>query len=190
MEKNFVEAQIFENIDFTKNGLPAGEYDGCSFIVCNFADVNLSGIIFTDCSFTGCNLAMAKLGATAFRDTSFKDCKMLGLHFEHCKPINFTVSFDNCTLNLSCFYQHKMKSTVFKNCSLTEVDFTETDLSGAVFDNCNMANAVFENTILEKADFRTAYDYSIEPTQNKIKKAKFSMAGIAGLLRRYDIEIV
>ncbi len=189
MANNCTEDEIFENIDFTKNGLPAGEYEGCSFIVCNFADVNLSGIIFTDCSFTGCNLAMAKLGATAFRNTAFKDCKMLGLHFEHCKEINFTVSFDNCILNLSSFYQRKMKNTSFINCSLTEVDFTESELSGSIFDNCDMAGAVFENTLLEKADLRTAYNYTIDPSQNKIKKAKFSVTGIAGLLSRYDIVI-
>jgi fluoroquinolone resistance protein len=52
-----------------------------------------------------------------------------------------------------------------------------------------MAGAIFENTILEKADFRTAYNYTIDPVQNRIKKAKFSVTGIAGLLSRYDIAI-
>jgi hypothetical protein len=42
---------------------------------------------------------------------------------------------------------------------------------------------------LEKADFRTSYNYSINPEVNRIKKAKFSTAGIAGLLCKYDIEI-
>jgi fluoroquinolone resistance protein len=189
MANNLTEEEIFENIDFTKNGLPAGEYEGCSFIVCNFAEVNLSGITFTECSFTGCNLAMAKLGGTALRDTVFKDCKMLGLRFEHCKEINFTVSFDNCSLNLSSFYQRKMKTTSFLNSTLHEVDFTEADLGGSVFDNCDMMGAIFENTVLEKADLRTAYNYTIDPAKNKIKKAKFSVTGIAGLLSRYDIEI-
>jgi hypothetical protein len=49
--------------------------------------------------------------------------------------------------------------------------------------------ATFENTILEKADLRTAYNYSIDPTMNKIKKAMFSKAGISGLLDRLDIDI-
>jgi fluoroquinolone resistance protein len=189
MEKNYTATQTFEKNDFTKSGLPAGEYEDCKFVMCNFAEVNLSGITFTDCTFTGCNLAMAKLGGTAFRDTSFQNSKMLGLHFEHCKEINFTVNFDNCLLNLSCFYQRKMKATSFINCNLTEVDFTEAELSGSVFDDCNLAGAVFENTILEKADFRSAFNYTIDPAQNKIKKAKFSATGIAGLLSKYDIEI-
>ena len=44
--------------------------------------------------------------------------------------------------------------------------------------------------ILEKADFSTAYNYVIDPELNTIRKAKFSIAGITGLLHKYDIDIV
>jgi fluoroquinolone resistance protein len=50
--------------------------------------------------------------------------------------------------------------------------------------------SVFDRTNLEKADFRSAGNYSIDPTTNKIKKARFSLDGVAGLLDKYDIEIV
>jgi uncharacterized protein YjbI with pentapeptide repeats len=65
----------------------------------------------------------------------------------------------------------------------------ECDLSSSTFDNCNLANAVFQNSVIEKADFREAFNYSIDPEVNKIKKAKFSIAGVAGLLDKFDIEI-
>ena len=126
---------------------------------------------------------------TALKDIRFKDCKLMGLHFEHCKELLFAVSFDHCILNLSCFYNWKLKKTVFKDCSLQEVDFTEADLTEAVFQNCDLAGAVFDNTILEKADLRTAYHYSINPEKNNIKKAKFSLPEVVGLLNNYDIEI-
>ena len=42
---------------------------------------------------------------------------------------------------------------------------------------------------LEKADFRTAAHYSINPENNKIKKAKFAMPWVLGLLDKYNIEI-
>jgi uncharacterized protein YjbI with pentapeptide repeats len=70
-----------------------------------------------------------------------------------------------------------------------QADFTETDLTEAKFENCDLSSATFENTILQKADLRTAYNYSIDPSINKLKKAKFSMTGIAGLLDKHDIEI-
>jgi hypothetical protein len=49
--------------------------------------------------------------------------------------------------------------------------------------------ANFEQTTLEKSDFRTSYNYSINPELNRIKKAKFSLNAIAGLLTKYDIVI-
>lgn len=42
---------------------------------------------------------------------------------------------------------------------------------------------------MEKADFRTSYNFSIDPDVNRIKKAKFSLDGVRGLLDKYDIQI-
>ena len=72
---------------------------------------------------------------------------------------------------------------------MQEVDFTECDLTNAVFDNCDLMKSNFDNTILEKADLRTSYNYSIDPEINLIKKAKFSIPGVTGLLDKYDIII-
>jgi uncharacterized protein YjbI with pentapeptide repeats len=114
---------------------------------------------------------------------------MLGLRFDTCNAFGLSFSFDGCQLNHSSFYKMKIKKTVFKNTQLHEVDFAEADLSNAVFDNCYLTQAVFDHTIIEKADFRTAYNYSINPENNKIKKAKFSIQGISGLLDKYEIDI-
>jgi uncharacterized protein YjbI with pentapeptide repeats len=119
----------------------------------------------------------------------FKDCKLLGVHFEQCNEFLLSVSFDTCLLNLASFFRLKLKKTRFKNSSLHEADFTDTDLTGSVFDNCDLARAIFEKTTLEKADLRTAYNYSIDPERNRIKKAKFSLAGVVGLLDKYDVHV-
>ncbi|GHU58990.1 hypothetical protein FACS189411_15280 [Bacteroidia bacterium] len=82
-----------------------------------------------------------------------------------------------------------MKNTRFKNTQLQEVDFVEADLTGSIFENCDLTRTIFERTILEKADFRTSYNYSLDPEANRIKKAKFSLTGLPGLLSKYNIEI-
>jgi uncharacterized protein YjbI with pentapeptide repeats len=82
-----------------------------------------------------------------------------------------------------------MKKTVFAKCKLHEADFTETDLSLAVFAECDLTRAIFENTNLEKTDLRTAFNFSIDPSRNKVKKAKFSASGLSGLLGRFDLDI-
>lgn len=181
--------QRFENTDFTGQRLNGNEYDACTFVNCNFESADLSGVTFLECKLTGCNLSLAKLKKTALKDVRFTDCKLLGLHFEDCQEFLFSVSFEKCVLNHSSFYGWKLKKTVFRNSSVQEVDFTGADLSEAVFDNCDLLRTAFDNTILEKADFRTAFHYSIDPERNRIRKAKFSLAGIAGLLEKHNIEI-
>ena len=43
--------------------------------------------------------------------------------------------------------------------------------------------------MLEKADFRGAINYSIDPELNQLKGASFSTAGLGGLLGKYGIRI-
>ncbi len=114
---------------------------------------------------------------------------MLGLHFEDCDHFLFSANFTDCTLNHSSFYQLKLKQFQFNHCSLIEVDFSGADLTQAVFHQCDVAGATFDQTNLEKADFRTAVNYVINPLTNRIKKARFSNDGLNGLLQQFDILI-
>ncbi|MPM49119.1 hypothetical protein SDC9_95847 [bioreactor metagenome] len=82
-----------------------------------------------------------------------------------------------------------MKRTIFEDCILSEVDFSDAILAESSFLNCDLNGSIFNNTNLEKADFRTSFNYSIDPTVNRIKKAKFSIEGSKGLLDKFDIEI-
>ena len=82
-----------------------------------------------------------------------------------------------------------MKKTRFSNCSIKEADFTQCVLTEASFQNCELSGSTFHDTNLEKADLRTASGFNIDPDLNRIKKAKFSTYGLAGLLGKYDIKI-
>ncbi|MEZ0539946.1 pentapeptide repeat-containing protein [Fibrella arboris] len=179
----------FDQINYTKSKLPAGEYELCRFTGCDFTRSDLSNNVFYDCDFIDCQLSGVKLTKTALRDVRFRNCKAEGLHFEHCNDFLFAVSFDTCVLTKSSFYKQKIKHTTFKKSILHEVDFMGADLTGAEFDDCDLRRAAFEHTILEKADFRTAYNYSLDPELNRLAKAKFSLSGVAGLLVKYDIAI-
>lgn len=184
-----IEDKIFEKIDYTKIRLSKGEYEDCNFINCNFYNSDLSDVIFRNCTFNICDLSMAVVKNTILNDIKFVNTKLLGLQFNDCKEFLLSLDFENCQLKLSVFYKLKLKKTRFKNCNLQEVDFTETDLSGALFDNCDLHRAQFDRTNLEKADFRTSFNYSLDPEINRIKKASFSKIGVIGLLDKYNIEI-
>jgi fluoroquinolone resistance protein len=172
------------------NTLTIAEYENCVFTNCDFSNADFSGYKFIECEFKDCNLSNAKISTAIFRDIKFSNCKMLGLLFNTCSDFGFSIGFWNCNLQHSSFYRKKMKAFVFQNTRLDEVDFTECDLSKANFDDCDFSGATFDRTNLEKANFQGAFNYIINPQINNIKKAKFSLTGIPGLLLQYDIEIV
>ena len=58
-----------------------------------------------------------------------------------------------------------------------------------IFSECDLSKTLFENTNLSKCDFRTSFNYSIDPDKNKIAKAKFSAQNVSGLLDKYNIVI-
>lgn len=181
--------QTYKKQDFTVQSIAHEDYENCTFINCSFADTDLSKRVFRECEFDTCDFSLATLKNTVLNDVSFLNCKLLGLHFEYCNDFLFSVSFENCLLNLSTFYALKLKKMRFKNCNLQEVDFSEADLSASSFLNCDLGGAIFDRTNLTKVDFRTAQNYQIDVENNQIKKAKFSREQIPGLLAKYDISI-
>jgi fluoroquinolone resistance protein len=188
-DKKLRENELFEKTDFTVTLLPKGEYEDCTFRNCHFYTVDLSNYIFRNCVFDGCDFSLAKLKNTALNDIKFANCKLLGVQFSECRDFLLSFGFENCLLRLAVFYKLKLRKTSFRNCNLQEADFTETDLAGSAFENCDLQRAVFDHTNLEKADFRSSFNYSINPEINRIRKARFSLTGVAGLLDKYDIEI-
>lgn len=181
--------KTFKNQDYTKSGLPKAEYDTCIFMDCNFENSYLATISFLDCEFINCNLSNTKLKETTFKEVLFKDCKLMGMPFYDCNTFLLSVNFEHCILDLAAFNNLKLTGTLFRDCSLQQTDFTESDLSKALFDHCNAQNIVFENTILESADFKTSYNVSFNPNNNKMKGAKFSKSNGLGLLSVHKIII-
>ena len=189
MSDTYLEGEEIHDRDFKRSGLSATEYENCRFENCNFSGLDLTGVKFIDCEFDNCDLTNAKIVDTAFRGVQFQGCKLMGLQFDTCSQLIFDALFRKCQLNLCSFHGCQLKKFNFINCGLKDTDFSEADLTEAIFTYCDLKNTTFERTNLEKADLSTAYDFQIDPEQNRIKKAKFSQAGLAGLLVKYDIQV-
>lgn len=186
---SFFEDIPYEKLDQQNNVLVSGEYEGCSFISCDFSNFDFSGFIFSNCTFKDCNLSNVRLDGTTFRDVQLTHCKMMGTRFDRCENLLLTFEFAHCNLNYTNFYRLDLKSHVFKHCTFKEADFSECNLSQSTFDNCDLTDAVFDGTNLEKCDFRSAYNYRIDPNNNRIRNAHFSLNGLPGLLGNYQIKI-
>lgn len=188
MKKAKIEDLEFNNLDKEHPFLEA-DYEYCQFSHCDFSNRDLSAFNFLECTFEHCDFSNTILHDTGFKTVTFDSCKMMGLHFEDCKAFLLAMSFKNCILSFSSFYQMILKGTLFDNCMLEQVDFTETDLSNAILKKCNLQKAIFEYTTLRNADLQTAINFDIDPDINKIAGAKFSTQGALTLLKKYKIVI-
>jgi len=178
--------QVFENFQFTEE---CTEYKDTIFKNSNFAKGNLGSYEFTDCTFFSCDLSMTRFDNAVFTRVKFVNCKLLGVDFGKCSKFIFSVSFDDCILNYCFFHKNNLKKTLFKKCVIKEASFAEAELNTAIFAECDLTATTFERCNLTECDFRTAQNYNILPSENKIRNAMFSYPGVLGLLNHYHIII-
>ncbi|TKG95905.1 pentapeptide repeat-containing protein [Puteibacter caeruleilacunae] len=178
--------EIIENYSFEDERY---EFSDCLFKNCHLSELDLSGYEFTECVFESCDLSMTKFDNTLLAKAKFVDCKLIGVDFSPCIKYMFTVNFESCILNYSHFNKNKLSNTIFQNCLMREASFFDVDFSKASFPMCDLSGAVFENCNLKECDLRSAKNYSINPSNNNIKKAKFSYPDVIGLLNYFEIVI-
>ena len=185
----YIVERTFKDKDFTQIPLELSEYESCHFINCQLTQADISGARFINTVFNDCDLSNAKIHNTAFQDAVFKNCKMLGLRFDTCNDFNFSAVFEQCILSHSTFIEMKLSKSSFSHCQLIDIDFSDAYMRSSSMSHCDLMNAVFDQTNLEKTDLREAINYAINPNNNHIKGAKFSMPEAIRLLDHYQIEI-
>lgn len=185
MAYNFFTNQKFQSL----TALTPGEYENCTFIDCQLPGADLSGFVLDHCQWIYCDLSMAIIKGTSIRENFFDGCKLLGIHFEDANPFSISFHFKVCILNYASFFQMKIPGTKFEGCQMAEVNLEEADLRRSGFRECHLLNASFDYARLEEADFRTAYDFRINPVRCKLQGALFSRNNLEGLLNQFGIRM-
>jgi fluoroquinolone resistance protein len=184
----------FIDVDLTNTTLLSKQFEDCYFTDCNFSNTKFTNCKFYQCKFHNCNLSLLDVSSCTFFDTTFEACKAIGINWTKAAWPNIKLSspihFTRCTLNDSSFFGLSLKEIIITECTAHEVDFREAYCSAADFSHTDFAGSLFNNTNLTKANFIEALNYRINPTFNKIKKAKFSLPEAISLLKSLDIELV
>lgn len=179
--------QKFEGINVEEGPFASGLYEQCQFVSCQFNKSDFTDMRFIDCVFRDCDLSMIQVNEAHFQKIKFENCKMIGIHFDEVNPFQFACAFHACLLSLSTMVAMDLRKCTFVQSELIECDFSEADLRGIKFEECNLDRAKFDQTNLEGTDFTQAAHFQIYPESNRIKQARFSRNGLAGLLSSYDI---
>lgn len=183
--------EFYDQLFDQTTGVP-GQWAHQVFEKCVFKQLNLSKAVlaqasFINCRFENCNLWLVVLTGTKLNEVDFINCTVIGVDFGQCSAFGFFVSFRECQLDQSYFVDRNLKKTCFLDCSLKEVRFINCDLTGALFKHTNLELAVFVDNTLIQTDFATAYNITLDPDKNKLKKARFSLDELPGLLTKYEL---
>ena len=185
MNKPKLPAESVRDVDFSFQKMNRTDFEECEFVNCVFTD--LSRLSFIDCHFKNCNLSNSKTVDTALKSCKFSGCKLLGMNFSASKDFIFEVHFEDCLMDYVSFDRKKLNKSSFTRCKLHGANFTEADLSKSTLVNCDLYDALFSGTNLSSVDLTSAINFIIDPELNNIKKAKFTLQGLPGLLQRHHI---
>ncbi len=182
-----MEQQTFQKIDF-KTIVMDSEYDDCIFDSCDFSTLPLADIRFNECEFRRCNFSLCKLLCN-LNVAKFIECKLTGAEFTNIGSLSGSLWFEKSLMDYVSFVQLKMKKTHFVDCNLREAYFDEADITASVFKDCDLLRTSFNRTNLEKVDFSSSFNFTINPDTNRLYKTIFSEEGLRGLVAHLNIII-
>lgn len=187
----YVENQKFENKKITK--LDNIQFNECIFINCSFENCECKNTQFHECTFEKSKLVRIGFVHSQMRNCSFHSCECIGLSFGNVVPhgsIDTVIHeckntyFKYCMFQVMKLVKFQGVTNVFEQCS-----FHQCDLRQANFKDCQLLNSDFQHSNLSKADFRESYGYIIDPKDNQLKGAMFSIPEVLHLLDSFGIKI-
>lgn len=187
MDNKFYE-QTFEEMDWADHDFSAAEFENCVFKKCNFSGADLNHAFITECRFEACDFSNVQLKTAKLIETTFVGCKLIGVRWIDTLDLRNPV-FENCNLSMGNFNSLKLKKIKIVQSRVHDVDFSSCDLTEGDFQENDFLDTRFHNTILLKADFSRSINYQINPLNNKITGAKFSLPDAVGLLSGLGVVI-
>jgi uncharacterized protein YjbI with pentapeptide repeats len=179
----------FEGVDFS--GLPLADhtFEDCVFASCRFKELSLARVAFVSCAFESCELVLVKLENATLNSVDFRKSKLVGVNFSDCNKFGFLPSFDDCLLESAVFFANCLKKSRFIKSTIRNSEFIEVDLRDSCFDGSSLEGTTFQKCNLERADFRDAFNYSIDPVTNRLARARFKLPEAQSFLGFLGIEI-
>jgi uncharacterized protein YjbI with pentapeptide repeats len=186
--------QVFNNVNLHKAQILSSEFYDCVFRECNFVESVFKKCRFVNSRFINSDLSLIQVPESSFPVARFEGTKVMGVNWAQAdwsttglgKPLEFLQS----VISHSTFIGLSLKGLHIKDCVAIDVDFREADLSQADFTGTDLSKSLFKDTNLTEADLSQARNYHIDPGQNVLKEARFSMPEAIALLYSMDIDLI
>ena len=186
--------QVFREVHLEQAHLVSNEFHDCVFDRCSFVETTFRSCRFVNCIFLHCDLSLVQVPNCSFAATRFESSKVIGVNWTkaHWPATRLwgSICFSKCAISHSTFIGLNLRRIQIQDCVAVNVDFRETDLSQADLAGTDLSDSLFLTTDLTEADLSRAYNYRIDPSQNTVKKAKFSLPEAISLLYSLDIVLI
>ena len=186
--------QTFKDLNLSHALLKSNSFNECRFERCIFEEAHFRNCRFVNCLFKNCDLSLVQIPNCSFSGARFENSKVIGINWAQAhwsdKALWDPIEFKKCSLSHSTFLGVDLNGIKMLRCEAINVDFRETDLTQADFSFTDLRDSLFLNANLSRADFRYARNYTIDPSQNTLKGAKFSLPEAMSLLYSMNIEII
>jgi len=183
--------QVFKEVHLERGQLISSEFYDCVFIRCLFVESVLHNCRFVNCAFQQCDLSLVQVPESTFSSTRFENSKVIGVDWTQADwpttGLGNPVGFFKSVISHSTFIGLSLRGIQIRDCVAVDVDFREADLSQADFAGTDLSKSMFGNTNLTEADLSRARNYHIDPGQNVLGQAKFSLPEAMSLLYSMDI---
>jgi fluoroquinolone resistance protein len=182
---------IFKDVSQDHGEVVSGEFYDCVFLRCSFDESVFRNCRFANCVFRECDLSLMRVPDSRFTSTRFENSKVVGVNWTEAdwpqaglgNPIGFFTS----AISHSTFMGLSLRDIEIRNCVAIDVDFREANLSRADFAGTDLSRCLFSSTDLSEADLSRARNYLIDPGQNVLRQARFSLPEAMSLLYSLDI---
>lgn len=185
--------EVFRDTALEGSVLSGSEFEECRFVGCSLSESEIRACRFAECTFEQCDLGLIRLPRSVFSACRFEDSKIIGVNWtEAAWPetrLWVAVGFERCVMNHSTFLGLNLREMRVVDCTAHDVDFREADLTKVNFSGTDLSGSLFTNTDLTGADLRSARAYRIDPRENTLTGARFSLPEAISLLDGLDIEL-
>ena len=192
MAKEYFQGEVFDALD------PGGvlrevEYNDCTFKNCRWDGVRIENCSFLSCTFEHCTWSGVVFSFSQMSDAWFSGCAFRSVAWGGLQGRSALVQpfgkAERCEFRYNEFSGMTLTRFDFSSCRFGDCTFDDCKLAGADFRGVPLGRTQFSRCDLEKADFREATDYAIDPTDNRLRGARFSFPDVVALLSGFGLKI-
>ena len=175
----------------------SGELRGASFRDCVFEDCDLRELRLHDCSFVdsdllACDLGLVDVAGSRFRGVTLEACHVVGVEWARAHSDTewrLEVDVKESVLNFCSFVGLDLRRRRFEGCTIHEALFDDCDLRDTSFRHSDLSGTQVVSCDLRGADLRTARNYAIVASRNRVEGLRASLPEASGLLTGLGIEL-